>query len=93
MNRQDVVSAVASAADVTKDQADRVLSAFADTVSDAVSKGETVRLPGFLTIERVERAARTGRNPQTGETLEIPARYGVKVSAGSALKADLGSPS
>ena len=54
---------------------------------EAVGRGEKVQLPGLLSVERVERAARTGRDPQTGATLEIPAGYGVKVTAGSRLKA------
>jgi DNA-binding protein HU-beta len=53
---------------------------------DQVSKGEKVQITGFLSVERVERSARTGRNPATGEELQIPAGYGVKISAGSALK-------
>src|SRR5690625_7329460 len=80
VNRQEVVSAVAKSAEVTKDQADRVLTAFAETTAAAVSKGDAVRIPGFLTVERVERSARSGRNPQTGESIQIPARYGVKRS-------------
>jgi len=92
VNRQEVVSAVAKSADVTKDQADRVLTAFAETTAAAVSKGDAVKIPGFLTVERVVRSARSGRNPQTGESIQIPARYGVKVSPGSSLKSDLGKP-
>jgi len=53
---------------------------------EAVSEGRAVRIAGFLTVDRTERAARTGRNPRTGEPLEIPAGHTVRVSAGSALK-------
>lgn len=87
ISRSDLVSALAEKAEVTKTTADDVLSAFADVLIDAVSKGEKVAIPGILSVERVSRAARTGRNPATGETIDIPAGYGVKVSAGSKLKA------
>ncbi|MGJ9413876.1 HU family DNA-binding protein [Aeromicrobium sp. CF4.19] len=87
MSRSDLVSALAEKAGTSKTDADSVLSALADSLLDAVSKGEKVSIPGILSVERVERAARTGRNPATGETIEIPAGYGVKVSAGSKLKA------
>ena len=58
-----------------------------DNVSFAVAKGETVKITGLMGVERVERAARTGRNPRTGEEIKIPAGFGVKLSAGSKLKA------
>ncbi|MBM9463764.1 HU family DNA-binding protein [Aeromicrobium sp. YIM 150415] len=87
LSRNDLVAALAEQAGVTKTDADKVLSAFSDVVLDAVSKGDKVSIPGILSVERVERAARTGRNPATGETIDIPAGYGVKVSAGSRLKA------
>nr|BFF09672.1 hypothetical protein GCM10025699_09750 [Microbacterium flavescens] len=57
------------------------------TVSDAVAKGSKVSIPGWLSFERVETSARTGRNPQTGEEIKIPAGQRVKVTAGSKLKA------
>lgn len=87
LSRNDLVAALADQAGVTKTDADKVLSAFSDVVLDSVSKGEKVSIPGILSVERVERAARTGRNPATGETIDIPAGFGVKVSAGSRLKA------
>ncbi|MGH3322565.1 MAG: HU family DNA-binding protein [Streptosporangiaceae bacterium] len=86
MNRSELVAAVADSAGTSKSDADAVLSALGDTLIDAVKKGDKVQIPGLLTVERVERAARSGRNPATGETLNIPAGYGVKVSAGSKLK-------
>ncbi|PJJ57565.1 DNA-binding protein HU-beta [Mumia flava] len=86
MNRTELVAAIAERAGTTKADADSVLSALGDTLIDAAGKGEKVQIPGLLTVERVERAARTGRNPATGETLEIPAGFGVKVTAGSKLK-------
>lgn len=88
MNRSELVAALAERADVTRKDADAVLSALADVVGEIVAKGdEKVSIPGFLTFERTHRAARTARNPQTGDPIDIPAGYGVKVSAGTKLKA------
>ncbi|MEU7334662.1 HU family DNA-binding protein [Streptomyces sp. NPDC007074] len=87
MNRSELVAALAERAQVTRKDADAVLTALAESVCDVVAKGdEKVTIPGFLSFERTHRAARTARNPQTGEPLEIPAGFGVKVSAGSKLK-------
>ncbi|GAA0304456.1 DNA-binding protein HU-beta [Kineococcus aurantiacus] len=87
MNRSELVTAVAQRAGLTQSDADSLLSAFGDVLVEAVAQGETVKLPGLLTVERVERAARTGRNPRTGETMEIAASFGAKLTAGSKLKA------
>ncbi|HLV05334.1 HU family DNA-binding protein [uncultured Georgenia sp.] len=86
VNRTELVAAVAERSSLTKSQADAALSALQDVLVESVSKGEAVKITGLLSVERVERAARTGRNPQTGEEIQIPAGYGVKISAGSALK-------
>jgi DNA-binding protein HU-beta len=87
MNRSELVAALADRAEVTRKDADAVLAAFAEVVGEIVAKGdEKVTIPGFLTFERTHRAARTARNPQTGEPIQIPAGYSVKVSAGSKLK-------
>lgn len=86
INRSDLVAKLADKAGTTKTDADSVLSAFSDTLLEAVGEGEKVQIPGILSVERVERSARTGRNPATGETINIPSGYGVKVSAGSKLK-------
>ena len=83
MNRSELVAALSERAEVTRKDADAVLAALAETVGEVVSKGdEKVTIPGFLTFERTHRAARTARNPQTGDPIEIPAGYSVKVSAG-----------
>jgi len=87
ISRSDLVAAHAEKSGTTKTVADSVLSSFTDVLLEAVAKGDKVSIPGILSVERVERAARTGRNPSTGETIEIPAGFGVKVSAGSKLKA------
>ncbi|GAA1745120.1 HU family DNA-binding protein [Aeromicrobium alkaliterrae] len=87
ISRSDLVAALAEKSGTTKTVADSVLSSFTDVLLEAVAAGDKVSIPGILSVERVERAARTGRNPSTGETIEIPAGFGVKVSAGSKLKA------
>ncbi|GAA1984487.1 MULTISPECIES: HU family DNA-binding protein [Kitasatospora] len=87
MNRSELVAALADRAEVTRKDADAVLAAFAEVVGEVVAKGdEKVTIPGFLTFERTHRAARTARNPQTGEPIQIAAGYSAKVSAGSKLK-------
>lgn len=86
INRTELVSAMAERAGLTKTQADAALGAFQSIIIDALSQGESVRVTGLMSVERVERAARTGRNPRTGEEIQIPAGYGVKLTAGSTLK-------
>jgi len=92
VNRKEVVESLALRTGAPKAQAEEVLSAFEQVLLEAVGRGEKVQLPGVLTVERVDRSARTGRNPQTGEELQIPAGYGVKATAGSKLKAAAGKP-
>lgn len=87
ISRNELVAALAKKADTSKTEADAVLSAFSDILVESVSGGDKVSIPGILSVERVKRAARTGRNPSTGETIDIPAGYGVKLSVGSRLKA------
>lgn len=86
VNRTELVAAVAEKAGLPKTQADAALKAFEEVLVESLAKGEAVKITGLLSVERVERAARTGRNPRTGEEIQIPAGFGVKVSAGSALK-------
>ena len=86
MNKSDVIERVASTADVGKQQAERVLDAFFDTVRSAVGGGDKVGWPGFGSFSVSQRSARTGRNPQTGEPVKIAASRAVKFTAGSALK-------
>jgi DNA-binding protein HU-beta len=87
LSRNDLVAALAAKTGSTKKDVDEFVTAFAELVIDSVAQGEKISIPGVLSVERVQRAARTGRNPATGETIDIPAGYGVKVSAGSRLKA------
>lgn len=86
MNRTEVRSALAEKAGLSDKDAGAALDAFQEIVTEAVSAGDKVVLPGFLTVEKVSRAARSGRNPQTGAPMEIPAGFKVKVSPGAKLK-------
>lgn len=86
LNKSDLVSAIAEKADLTKVQAGAAVDALQEVLVESLSNGDAVKVTGLLSVERVERAARTGRNPRTGEEISIPAGYGVKVSAGSVLK-------
>ncbi len=88
MNRKELIAAVAGKARVAEADTDKVLAAFQDVVFDVVADGkDKLTLPGFLTFEQGARAAREGRNPATGETIQIAATKTVKVTAGSKLKA------
>ena len=86
MNRSELVSAAAERAGTSSSAMDAALHAIQDVVTDALTKGEKVTIPGFATLETVQRSAREGRNPATGEKMQIPARTAVKISAGTALK-------
>ena len=86
VNRTELVAKIAERAGLTKVQADAALAAFQDVLVESLAAGEAVKVTGLLSVERVERAARTGRNPRTGEEIQIPAGFGVKLSAGSTLK-------
>lgn len=88
MNKTELVDAVAESAGVSKADVDRMLKALEEVVEKTVAKGDgKVTLPGFVTFELTHRAARTARNPRTGEPIDIPAGRAVKVSAGARLKA------
>ncbi|MFB2598947.1 HU family DNA-binding protein [Herbiconiux sp. P17] len=87
LNKTELVAAVAAASGQTQASVNEVLDALFSTLADSVSSGTKVTIPGWLAVERTSRAARTGRNPQTGATIEIPAGHSVKISAGSKLKA------
>lgn len=86
MNKTDLVAAMAEKAEVSKKDAEKVLKAFTDVVADALKNGDKVQLVGFGTFEVSERAAREGRNPQTGETMKIEASKAPKFKPGKALK-------
>ncbi len=86
MNKADVIDRVAGTAGVAKQHVEGVLEAFFDTVKSAVRGGDRVGWPNFGAFSSSERKARTGRNPRTGEPVEIPASKAIKFSPGSALK-------
>ena len=73
MNKTELVAAVAEQADISKKDEKKALKAFVDVVTEEMKKGEKVQLVGFGTFEVSERAAREGRNPQTGKTMKIEA--------------------
>ena len=86
MNKSELIDAVASSADLSKAAATKAVDALLDTVANTLKKGEQVTLVGFGTFEVRARAARTGRNPQTGETINIKASNAPAFKAGKALK-------
>lgn len=86
MNKAELVAAIADKASLSKKDAEAALKAFTDVVSEELKKGEKIQLVGFGTFEVSERASRTGRNPQTGEEMTIPASRAPKFKAGKALK-------
>lgn len=86
MNKAELIEAVAASAGITKAEAGRTIDAVTNTVTAALKKGDSVTLIGFGTFKVSQRNARTGRNPQTGAELKIPARKAPVFTAGKALK-------
>ena len=86
MNKAELINAVAEAADVSKKDAEAVITAAVETITAALKEGEKVQLVGFGSFEVKKRAARTGRNPKTKEAIEIPASSVPVFKAGKALK-------
>ena len=86
MNKTELVVAMAKETQLAKKDVEAVLKSFIDVVSEELKKGEKVQLVGFGTFEVSKRAAREGRNPQTGETMQISASKAPKFKAGKALK-------
>ncbi|SFL15080.1 bacterial nucleoid protein Hbs [Lachnospiraceae bacterium KH1T2] len=86
MNKQELTAKVAEKAQISKKQAAEVIDAFTASVTEAVAGGDKVQLIGFGTFELSERAARTGRNPQTGKEIKIAASKSMKFKAGKAVK-------
>ena len=89
MNKTELVAAMAEQTNLSKKDVEAVLKSFADVVSEELKNGGKVQLVGFGTFEVSERAAREGRNPLTGETLQIKASKSPKFKAGKALKDQL----
>ena len=86
MNKATLIAKIAEKAELNKKQAEAALAAFTDTVVEALKEGDKVQMMGFGTFEIKERAARTGRKPSTGETIEIPAKKSPVFKAGKGFK-------
>ena len=86
MNKTELVAAMAEKAELSKKDSEKALKAFIDVVSEELQKGEKIQLVGFGTFEVSERAARTGKNPQTGAAIQIPASKAPKFKAMKSLK-------
>ena len=86
MNKTEFIAAVAEKAEISKKDSEKALKAFVDVVAEQLKAGDKVQLVGFGTFEVSERAAREGRNPQTGEAMTIAACKAPKFKAGKALK-------
>ncbi len=86
MNKSELIEAVAESADISKAAAARAVDAVVESVTDALREGDQVTLVGFGTFTVRDRAARTGRNPRTGETIQIPASKVPGFKPGKALK-------
>ncbi|MCI6498352.1 HU family DNA-binding protein [Lachnospiraceae bacterium HCP1S3_C3] len=89
MNKAELVAAMAEKTELSKKDAEKALKAFTEVVAETLKKGDKIQLVGFGTFEVAERAAREGRNPQTGETMKIAASKAPKFKAGKALKDDI----
>ncbi len=89
MNKADLVAAVAAKTNVAKKDVDAVVNAVLAEIKDALKKGDKVQLVGFGSFEVRAKAARTGKNPRTGETINIPASKAPAFKAGNAFKAEI----
>ena len=92
MNKVELSAAIASETGLSKKDSEAVVKAFVDVVTEELKKGGKVQLVGFGTFEVSERAAREGRNPQTGKTMKIKASKAPKFKAGKALKDAVNAP-
>ncbi len=86
MNKTELVAAIAEKAELSKKDSEKALKAFVDVVTAELKKEEKIQLVGFGTVEVSKRAAREGRNPQTGKTMKIEACKAQRFKAGKALK-------
>jgi len=86
MNKTELVAAIAEKGDLSKAQAERALNATTQTITDELAQGGSISLVGFGTFQVKERSERTGRNPQTGEAMTIPASKSPGFKAGKSLK-------
>ena len=86
MNKTELIAAIAERAEISKKDSEKALKAFIDVVTEQLKNDDKVQLVGFVTFEVSKRAAREGRNPQTGQTMKIDACKAPKFKAGKALK-------
>jgi DNA-binding protein HU-beta len=86
MTKNELVQRISEKAGISKKEANEALTATTSTISDTLKKGDGVTIVGFGSFSATQRAARTGRNPQTGETLQIPASKSVRFKPGKSLK-------
>lgn len=86
MNKSELIAAIAEKSELSKKDSEKALNAFVEVITDALKKEEKVQLIGFGTFDLTKRAAREGRNPSTGATIQIPASVTPKFTAGKALK-------
>jgi DNA-binding protein HU-alpha len=86
MKKPELITAVSEATGLTKDKSGEVLNALLDQITDAMTRNDSVSLIGFGTFSQRVRSARTGKNPQTGKTIQIPASKSVGFKPGKALK-------
>src|SRR3954467_11581483 len=93
MNKRELVNAVAAHTGVDKKQVDVVMQGFTDVVSTVVSKGEPVAISGFCKFAKIERAARMGRNPATGEAIKIKASKKARITPLKGFKDSVMTPS
>jgi len=86
MNKQELSKAVATATGLSQTQASTTVAATFDSIAAALSKGETIQITGFASFSTRKTSARTGRNPKTGQSIQIPAKTKVVFKAGKALQ-------
>lgn len=85
MNKTELIAAIAKDAKLTKADAEKVFNSMVSVITKTLKKGDKILVPGFLSFQKVKRAARTGKNPQTGKTIQIAAKNVVKIKAGKKL--------
>ena len=91
MNKKELIDAISQKSQLTKVDSETALNAVISCISDLLAKGDSIVLPGFASISIKERKARTGRNPSTGDSIEIPASKAVSFKVGSKLKEAINS--